>query len=1466
MGDANQPDSQESNLSDRDDELVNINEKFQSLIRENSLAEVEVALSNGAININYQNVHGDTSLHVAVRNKAPAIVKLLIDRGADFDIPNRNGKTPFQMVEKRLMKDHNDDKLQSIEAILKRAQAGPSTRTRKYEDPDSQVTNYTQSTESQSKKPKFEYYPASGLRLNFHGPIYQIKLLALFVNRALRYGYEFSLASEMDYAESLDDIVFTYNNLDQQIWRFVQAKHKQSIDKKITISELISNDSGRDFSLQKYFISFCKINSNESFGNEAVFEDFTIITNTEFDFIDGKRMTASPKRMSKEDIKRNKLWRTYFKEEANLQDDPILRVEKCTFKPRKFKFNDTGKSELYKLFKTNLLSSVLKAREINGLNTIKNKLELTRSIIRENQEDFDRADELIDQIVAESEGKMRKNFVTNCVRDFLKLMEEFLNENGCKQAVSKLKKSLEYLKKPRQSKKQIHQEMMNINSEMAKLKDAKRNKENLEIKLKKFSDSSTKEYYDLEEEKRNLSDSEWELKKMREDIANSEDLDWIKEQMSKDILKRNQRFSQDAIDKVSKQKNLELAKCELDERFQHILSDISMIQVALNDSTFEMHLDTFLEKFRIITNYPNEEQLSGILHDEIGEKFSLLSADLVRDSFEREMINFLKEKIGRFYHGAEGKSFFAKMEQKIDSIMSIGICRSYTEQLAAYDIYFDYKFKDIHKLSQFISDDNQRVLHLSCDYTRLCAIKVFRNLTDAGLFAQDHSYIFIRLSTVLSRMKTREFILSAFKSGTSSNDQSGGVTDQNKNIFDLCVIECREECRKNIGDMALLEQNYNTLFRELLNILVENSKKKIVFIARNDDKLCEKFQIHYDDQNQSLSNDSGISLDENLQQFEKKEVLIQFKDLDKRSQNNVLAKKCVQFQEKTEEGERISLNQIMDTRFACKVIDPENLLRLIENELIQIGDDKAFHSIGYVSDFYIPRKFKSEQNESSISEENLAKMGQKVTLLSNDAGMGKSTVLTSVAKEIRRNIGNAWIVRIDLNDKQYFLNQIKFREHEINECINFVSKIIIKTIRGQIDNPNIRLQRAIFGESLQKTKQNFKKPQIVLILDGFDEISPHHNKKTTTLINALKASDASQLWITTRPHEKDHLKTELDSNVYYLQQLEREEQITYLDKFFKWNIRCDKPSVNILGSSDRTYSQMIKYLTEMKQANLNDALTEDISNILHEFPKTNGNIEELKNRIELLSFTEYIEESLLSLWSEGVFAKSGNFHGTPLNLRMLSVVVSKEKKLIKELDPFDLYQKFVDIQFAIFYKNKTKSRTTNQGAIETNEDHKNLVLNREHNTLAVKVLFPNDYENKSVPDLTVLDELKEAIKEGSEIGEKISRVGLLALRSEQLEFIHHSFAEFFFSKYLKKYSSHERVQQILIENILTESAYGVIRHFFNAQLEGSYEKIKLTVASKNFIAQNLQNNSEQNIRTILKNENHSNIIKFLNIV
>lgn len=284
---------------------------------------------------------------------------------------------------------------------------------------------------------------------------------------------------------------------------------------------------------------------------------------------------------------------------------------------------------------------------------------------------------------------------------------------------------------------------------------------------------------------------------------------------------------------------------------------------------------------------------------------------------------------------------------------------------------------------------------------------------------------------------------------------------------------------------------------------------------------------------------------------------IKFEDLDDDSQDRVLAKR-VNFQG----NDKMSFNQLIDDKvLANKIIDSENLLRLIENDLIQIGDEKPFGSTGFVKDYYIDREFNIQENPDNdnldnISEMSLIQLRRKVTLVANNSGMGKSTTLTSVAEKIREISENTWILRIDLNDyassktSPYCLNKIKFNRHDSVECIKFLSRMVN---RGKIDANN-RIQRKLFVACLEKSDKSLKKPPIILLFDGFDEISPTYNEKTTTLIVSLNTTNVYQIWITTRPYEENHLKKELNSPIYYLQPLKKCEQKDFLNKFLNWHL------------------------------------------------------------------------------------------------------------------------------------------------------------------------------------------------------------------------------------------------------------------------------------------------------------------------
>src|SRR5699024_3455908 len=73
----------------------------------------------------------------------------------------------------------------------------------------------------------------------------------------------------------------------------------------------------------------------------------------------------------------------------------------------------------------------------------------------------------------------------------------------------------------------------------------------------------------------------------------------------------------------------------------------------------------------------------------------------------------------------------------------------------------------------------------------------------------------------------------------------------------------------------------------------------------------------------------------------------------------------------------------------------------------------------------------------------------KVMLLSDTPGMGKTTILSSLSRKIKNKKPNRWVIRVDLNDYSKVLEEEKdrsFKKDDIENAINFlVDKLTVLT-------------------------------------------------------------------------------------------------------------------------------------------------------------------------------------------------------------------------------------------------------------------------------------------------------------------------------------------------------------------------------------------------------------------------------------
>jgi len=122
-----------------------------------------------------------------------------------------------------------------------------------------------------------------------------------------------------------------------------------------------------------------------------------------------------------------------------------------------------------------------------------------------------------------------------------------------------------------------------------------------------------------------------------------------------------------------------------------------------------------------------------------------------------------------------------------------------------------------------------------------------------------------------------------------------------------------------------------------------------------------------------------------------------------------------------------------------------------------------------------------------------------VMLISDTAGMGKSTVLTHLSKQMKQKFPAKWVVRIDLNDHTEALKELMQKQIDKEKAIEFVSEKVLK------------LKLGLEMELFKKCCEQKQKVRIVIMLDRFDEISPFYKETVIDLLQALRQTAVEQL-------------------------------------------------------------------------------------------------------------------------------------------------------------------------------------------------------------------------------------------------------------------------------------------------------------------------------------------------------------------
>ncbi|XP_066246555.1 uncharacterized protein [Euwallacea similis] len=423
--------SDTSDTSDSDSEEVTFNRQIFTAVEKNSLTSLQKLVSTShrplidIVNIKDAGDKNNSLLHIAVKkrklddqDKNTGIIDFLVQNGANLQSKNNKGQTPLYMFEKRFKKADTNDPVYR----LLYQNGAPFNK-----DSKPNIVKHDEEMDwDEAIYANNESYEASGLKLNQHGSIYQILLLVLFLQRAVKTYYEATLATEFDDAEKFDDVVLKYKKSPADkgyYWRFLQAKHLLSVETdKIKSSELfsVSKKQHLKFCLHKYFKSFLAVTKKELFKNDT-FEEFALCTNT---FIEASDETK------------------FFVEDSRFKDDKILYFH--GYEMQKFKLAGAAKKRITMVYKSLEGSNV----DENLLKEFMNKFRL---IVR--YPDRRKINRILSQQIGEYFELVDSDLATNTLKEYVlkwflryknKHSEFLLIENG-KKFLNEIKKKIQTL-------------------------------------------------------------------------------------------------------------------------------------------------------------------------------------------------------------------------------------------------------------------------------------------------------------------------------------------------------------------------------------------------------------------------------------------------------------------------------------------------------------------------------------------------------------------------------------------------------------------------------------------------------------------------------------------------------------------------------------------------------------------------------------------------------------------------------------------------------------------------------------------------------------------------------------------------------------------------------------------------------------------------------------------------------------
>jgi hypothetical protein len=159
-----------------------------------------------------------------------------------------------------------------------------------------------------------------------------------------------------------------------------------------------------------------------------------------------------------------------------------------------------------------------------------------------------------------------------------------------------------------------------------------------------------------------------------------------------------------------------------------------------NDIVLDEEIDVFFAQLLIATEQPNERQMYEYIRDELGDDFNLCDCEFVASSFEHKMLEWFKDKLGKFLEKKDGNEMFAEAKQQLARLVLVGPSLEYGHIVRTANISYQKLF-DVNKLLC----SAKQVCCVRAQYnTLLTMLRIYPALKKLDNYSKDDAFIVLK--------------------------------------------------------------------------------------------------------------------------------------------------------------------------------------------------------------------------------------------------------------------------------------------------------------------------------------------------------------------------------------------------------------------------------------------------------------------------------------------------------------------------------------------------------------------------------------------------------------------------------------------------------------------------------------------------------------------------------------------------